>query len=78
MTNNTTILIEELYLKHGSYREAFEIFRISKGIEDPEDLLEVIGPILYDKIKQEFIDNKVFAKDSPHYKRPNLTEFFTE
>jgi hypothetical protein len=76
MIDNASLLIEELKLKTGSYKDAFLLLMEKQDIHDPEDLLEVISPILYAKIKQEFRDLNHFGPDSPHKKESNLEEFF--
>lgn len=76
MIDNTSLQIEDLKILRGSYREAFFEFMEKHEIYDPIDLWEVIHPIIQNRIKQEYIDNNNFSKDSPFAKQNDLSEFF--
>jgi len=76
MIDNASLQIEELKVLRGSYIDAILEFQQKHEIPDIEDLLDIINPILYAKIAQEFKDKKHFAKDSPHYKQNNLEDLF--
>jgi predicted metal-dependent phosphotriesterase family hydrolase len=56
MSNNVSMQIEKLKLKTGSYIEAVMEFSEHNKIYDYEDLLEILNPITYNNIRQEFID----------------------
>lgn len=75
MIDNVSSQIEELAALRESYRDAFFEFMENHNIYDPEDLYEILNPILKAKIKQEFIDANVFPKGSVYCKKSNLTDF---
>jgi hypothetical protein len=75
MIDNVSLQIEELAALRGSYIEAFFEFMGNSNIHDPEDLLEIISPILYEKIKQEFKNANYFPKGSVNEKQDNLCDF---
>jgi hypothetical protein len=74
--DNTSLQIEDLKLKTGSYRDAFFEVMMKHNMYDPEDLWEVLHPIVKEHIKQEFIDANMFGSDSPFKKRNDLSAFF--
>jgi hypothetical protein len=73
--DQTTLQIEKLYLETGSYRDAFLEFAARFEIYDYEDILKVINPILYEKIKQEFIDNNCFRDKK---RGPSVLDFMKD
>ena len=74
MLDSVNIEIEELALKNdGSYIDAIIEFSEKKGINDVEDVLEMLHPIVYEKVKSEFIE-KNYIKDKPRNK--SLDKFF--
>ena len=75
MLDQTTIKIEELYLETGSYIDAFLEFAVRFQIQDYEDILTVINPILHAKIKQEFIDKNFFPDKK---KKASVTDFLED
>ncbi len=73
MIDQVTIKIEEIYLETGSYIDAIIEFANKFNIQDYEDILEVVNPILKEKIKQEFIDKNYFPDKK---KQTSITDFF--
>lgn len=71
MLDQTSTKIEELYIETGSYIDAVILFAERFGIYDYEDILEVIHPILKEKIKQEFIKKNYI----PSLKKPSVFNF---
>jgi hypothetical protein len=81
MIDNVTLAIENLVVKlktdqiapsTSPYKDAFMLFMKEQQIYDPEDILEVIDPILIAKIKQEYINTNNFSKDSQYAKQSSL------
>jgi hypothetical protein len=81
MIDNVTLAIEALALKLKTdqiapsispYKDAFILFMNEQHIYDPEDILEVIDPILIAKINQEFRSTNNFSKESPYAKQESL------
>ena len=72
MLDQTTTKIEELYQETGSYIDAFLEFAHQFEVYDYEDILSVINPILYEKIKQEFIEKNFFPDKK---KKANIFDF---
>lgn len=70
--DSISLQIEQLAVKNGgSFKDAFEEFRIVNEILDVEDLYESINDILKEKIKQEFIKKNYI----PSLKQNDLLEF---
>lgn len=76
MTDNASLVIEKMAVELGSHKDAFLAFMYKHEIPDPEDLLEVISPILKEKIKQEFRAKNYFDKDSEFAKQESLEDLF--
>ena len=81
--DNVTLTIEKLAIKLKNdlvassispYKDAFIMFMKEQNIYDPEDILEVIDPILVTKIKQEFRNTNNFSKDSEFAKQESLLD----
>jgi hypothetical protein len=56
MLDQTSLRIEELAAKEGSYIEACVIFAEEFGFNDFEDLIDILNPQLVEKVRQEFIE----------------------
>lgn len=75
MLDSVNIEIEELALKNdGSYIDAIIEFSEKKDLLDVEDVLGMLHPIVYEKVKTEFIERN-YIKDKPRNK--SLDNFFT-
>jgi len=74
MLDNLSLKIEELAAKEGSYIDAMTIFTEKMEYYDFEDLIEVLHPLVVQKIKQEFINKKYI----PHLNQKNSIENFFE
>jgi len=74
MIDNLSLRIEELAAKEGSYIEAMLIFTEKFGYQDYEEVLEVLHPLVLQKIKQEFISKKYI----PALRNKNSIESFFE
>ena len=74
MLDNTSLTIEKMAAENnGSYIEACTIFAEKFGFHDFEDLIEVLHPLLIQKIRQEFIDKNYIPSLKP---KNSLSEFF--
>lgn len=77
MIDNASLIIEQMAVDlNGSHKDAFLAFMYKHDIYDPEDLLEVISPILREKIKQEFRAKNYFNNESENSKQENLEDLF--
>ena len=72
--DNTTLIIENLALKHNSYIEAVKDFLEQYPEIDEDDIIKTVSPILVGKIRQEFIDKGYI----PHLKKKNIYNFLNE
>lgn len=79
--DNVTLAIEHLALKLKNdniapsispYKDAFILFMKEQNIHDPEDILEIIDPILITKLSNEFRTTNNFSKDSIFAKQESL------
>lgn len=74
MLDATSLAIEKLAQENaGSYIDACTIFAEKFGFNDFEDLIEILHPLLIQKIRQEFIDKNYIPSLKP---KNSLSEFF--
>lgn len=73
MLDQTSLKIEELAKREGSYIDACCIFAEQLNFTDFEDLIEILHPQLVKKIKQEFIEKNYIPALKKH---DSLAAFF--
>jgi hypothetical protein len=73
MLDKLNLEIEQRAYEEGSYIEAIKSFCEDRNVLDFEDVVEVLHPIVLQKVKAEFYEKKFFRGEKPVSK---LNAFF--